>query len=99
MRTEADTLGSWHAEGVAASGQALASPRATTPVSLETERATDSREGDRRIAARDIPATPEIEVLARGGDQVLGLLTDVQDDEPAVRGLDERIDALLARDA
>src|SRR5215212_1615071 len=62
---------------------------------LATERCADLAELHLWIAERDIPATLEVEVVAENR----GLLADIQYDEPAVRGFDERIDALLARNA
>src|SRR4029453_5465420 len=76
-----------------------ASSGATFVPVLQTERVTDLAELHRWIAKRDIPTTPEVEILARRRDQVLGLLGDIQEDDASVRKLDERIDALLPRNA
>jgi hypothetical protein len=62
---------------------------------LQTKRATDLAELHRRIAKRDIPTTHEVEVLAENGH----FLAHVQDDESAIRRLDEGVDALLLGDA
>jgi hypothetical protein len=61
---------------------------------LHPECATSLAERHARIAERDIPSTPEVEILTRS-HCVLGLLAHIQDDEPAVRGLDERGFALV----
>ena len=62
---------------------------------LQAERVTDLAELHRGIAKGDIPTTPEVEILVQNRH----LLADVQDDEPAVGGLDERIDTLLLGNA
>src|ERR671912_1839306 len=73
--------------------------RVTSGAVLHAERATCLAECHARITEGYIPSTPEVEVLARSHSQVLRLLAHIHDDEPAVRGLDERIDALLPRHA
>src|SRR5215213_1243437 len=77
----------------------LGAPRLPAGAVLHPECAAGLAERHARITERDIPSTAEVEILTRSHGCVLRLLAHIQDDEPAVRGLDERIDALLPRHA
>src|SRR4051812_38765830 len=77
------------------SGRYERRPRSPPDAVLHTERATDFAELHLRIAERDIPAALEVEIFRENGH----LLAHVQYYERSIGGLDERIDALLLRDA
>src|SRR5215217_7833749 len=66
---------------------------------LQTEGTADLAELHGRVAQGDVPAPAEREVLAGSHREVLGLLTGIEHDDPAVRALDQRVDSLLPRDA